>query len=55
MSQLLEYLIGEGADVEHAHRLYKPILPFARHIGAKQGDYRHACCAWSDDEEFRLG
>ena len=34
--QLLEYLIGEGADVEHAHSLYKPILPFARHIRAKK-------------------
>ena len=34
--QLLEYLIDEGADVEHAHSLYKPILPFARHIRAKK-------------------
>ncbi|MCJ1388921.1 hypothetical protein MMC18_001772 [Xylographa bjoerkii] len=34
--ELVKYLLDEGVDVEHAHWAYKPILPFAKRIGASK-------------------
>ena len=34
--KLMEYLLNEGVDVEHAHWAYKLILPYARNIGASK-------------------
>ncbi|MCJ1401653.1 hypothetical protein MMC11_004870 [Xylographa trunciseda] len=34
--ELVKYLLDEGVDAEHAHWAYKPILPFALHIGASK-------------------
>ncbi|KAI9688251.1 MAG: hypothetical protein M1822_001757 [Bathelium mastoideum] len=33
---LLDFFLSEGADVEHSHVAYKPVLPFAKDIGASQ-------------------
>ncbi|MCJ1322438.1 hypothetical protein MMC15_007786 [Xylographa vitiligo] len=34
--KLIKYLFSEGVDVDHAHWVYKPVLPFTRDIGASK-------------------